>query len=246
MRSENSMKDRAMRAFPPLTSLAYLLRGYVSLSRLEKHECNICRYTGHFSPFGDPPRRGAVCPACGSVERHRLIGLWVESQADIVEGAKILHFAPEPRLTALFRARSSAYQSADLDPRNADIALNIEEIELPDDSIDLVVCSHVLEHVQDSKALSEINRILKPGGRAILMFPIVEGWDATYEDPAHISEAERTQYYGQGDHVRMFGRDVRKRIEDAGFVLSEFTAIEPLVARYGLLRGEKVFIGTKP
>ena len=78
------------------------------------------------------------------------------------------------------------------------------------------------------------------------MFPIVEGWDRTYEDPAHASPAARTVYFGQYDHVRMFGRDVRDRIRNAGFSLSEFTAVEPEVARYGLVRGEKLFIATKP
>ena len=79
----------------------------------------------------------------------------------------------------------------------------------------------------------------------MLMFPIVEGWEHTYENPAHTSPQDRITYFGQVDHVRMYGRDVRDRITGAGFKLSEFTAEEPNVARYGLLRGEKVFVATK-
>lgn len=179
------------------------------------------------------------------MERHRLLGLWVDAHADAVDGTSILHFAPEPVLSKLFGSRSCAYRSADLNPQAADTVLNIEAIDLPDESIDLIVCSHVLEHVDDAKALREMRRILKPGGKALLMFPVVEGWDQTYEEPAHISSAARTLYFGQDDHVRMFGRDVRTRIRDAGFDLTEFTAEEPWVARHGLVRGDKVFVAAK-
>ena len=173
------------------------------------------------------------------------MGLWLEANRDVVNGARILHFAPESTLAGLLQSHSSEYRSADLEPNIADTVLNIEEIDLPDDSVDMVVCSHVLEHVDDVRALREIRRILAPNGRALLMFPIVEGWDHTYEDATHTSPADRTKYFGQADHVRMFGRDVRDRITGAGFDLSEFTADEPSVSIHGLMRGEKLFIATK-
>jgi len=215
------------------------------LAKAEVHTCNLCGYRGRFLPFGDPPRRGAACAACGSKERHRLLGLWVAANEDVLATARTLHFAPELVLKKLFQEKAAVYQSADISPGVADTVLNIEDIDLPDNSVDLVVCSHVLEHVDDSKALREIHRILGPGGRALLMFPIIEGWDHTYEDPAHDTNEARTLYFGQYDHVRMFGRDVRDRIKKAGFQLSEFTAEEPAVAEYGLMRGEKVFVATK-
>lgn len=245
-RSRTTFNDHVGKRIPSLASVRLLLRGIASLSKPEKHDCNLCGYSGRFWPFGDPPRRGAACASCGSKERHRLLGLWVSANSTAVDGAKILHFAPEPLLTTLFRERSSAYQSADLDPQFADTVLNIEAIDLPDNSIELVICSHVLEHVDDSKALAEMHRILKPGGLALLMFPVVEGWGRTYENPDHTSAGDRTRYFGQHDHVRMFGSDVRERIRAAGFVLTEFTAEEPDVSRYGLMRGEKVFVATKP
>ena len=173
------------------------------------------------------------------------MGLWLSANSSDVDGAKILHFAPEPVMMGLLKRRSSEYLSADLVPDNVDLMLNIENIDLPDKSFDLVVCSHVLEHVDDAKALEEMHRILRPGGFALLMFPIIEGWDETYEDPAHTTLAARETYFGQSDHVRMFGRDVRDRIRKAGFNLSEFTAREPNVARYGLHRGEKIFVADK-
>jgi SAM-dependent methyltransferase len=223
----------------------HLLRATAVLAKAERYDCNLCGYSGRFLPFGDPPRRGALCGRCRSAERHRLLGLWVSSNPDAVDGRRVLHFAPEAVTAELLRGRAGRYRSADLDPGAADIVLDIEDITLPDESVDLVVCSHVLEHVDDAKALHQIGRILAPGGRALLMFPIVEGWERTYENAAHASEVERIRYFGQRDHVRMFGRDVRDRIRRAGFGLDEFTAEEPFVARHGLQRGQKVFVATK-
>jgi SAM-dependent methyltransferase len=222
-----------------------LFQGIVNLSRIEQHECNLCGFAGRFWPFGNPPRRGAQCGNCGSLERHRLVGLWLDANAAIVSDSRVLHFAPEPILSRLLRQRSKHYLSADLNPQAADVGMDIENIDLPNGSVDLVVCCHILEHVDDRKALNEIARILAPDGLALFMFPIVEGWRDTYENPAHTSSTDRIKYFGQSDHVRMFGGDVRQRICDAGFALTELTAEEPNVARYGLVRGEKVFIAAK-
>lgn len=241
-----SAKSLIRRAVPKTRSeqhVRLMAKSIKNLCQPEVRECNLCGYRGRFWPDGNPPRKAAVCGNCGLKERHRLVGLWL-STTDI-SGLNILHFAPEPGLKKLFKFKAGEYRAADLNPAKADIVLNIEDIDLPDESVDLVVCSHVLEHVDDAKALHELHRILVPGGRAVLMVPVVEGWDHTYEEPAHTSPEDRFLYYAQHDHVRMFGRDVRDRIRDAGFHLTEFTAEEPNVARYGLRRGEKVFIATK-
>ena len=241
-----SLRTRVRTSVPvPVWNVKSTLRAIRNISKTEKHECNLCGQFGYFLPFGDPPRRGVHCAECGSLERHRLLGLWLGANSGVVDGAKILHFAPEPAMMGLMKRRSSEYRSADLVPGNVDLVLNIENIDLPDKSFDLVVCSHVLEHVDDARALEELFRILTPGGVALLMFPIIEGWDETYEDPLHTTPAAREIYFGQSDHVRMFGRDVRDRIRRAGFNLSEFTAREPNVARYGLHRGEKIFVADR-
>jgi len=74
----------------------------------------------------------------------------------------------------------------------------------------------------------------------------VEGWDSTFEDSARTTPEERLLYFGQHDHVRFFGRDARERLSAAGFDVEEYTAIEPHVSRYGLARGEKIFICSRP
>lgn len=247
MAQKLSFRGRIRQMTPrPLLNLRLLVLAMVNICKMDTRECNLCGYQGRFLPFGKVPRRSAYCPGCGSIERHRLVGLWISKNAEAVDRSKLLHFAPEPGLTRLFKGRVAEYRSADIDPHLADTVLNIEQIDLPDESVDLVLCSHVLEHVDDTKALGEIHRILVPGGRALLMFPLVDGWERTYEDPTHTSDEARTKYYGQADHVRYYGRDVRDRIQGAGFTLSEFTAEEPDVARYGLMRGDKLFVAAKP
>jgi SAM-dependent methyltransferase len=216
-----------------------------NLAKADKYECNLCSYAGRFWPFGDPPRRGATCGSCGSQERHRLLGLWIRANRGIVRDSEILHFAPEVPVAHLLKENAASYQSADLQPGVADLVLNIEEIDLPNESMDLIVCSHVLEHVDDAKALREVYRVLRVDGLALFMFPVVEGWDRTYENPSVVTTSDRVKHFGQFDHVRMFGRDVRDRIVGAGFSLTEFVAEEPDVGRHGLMRGERLFIATK-
>ena len=216
----------------------------------ERLNCPVCENQSRFLAFGQPPRFNALCPRCGALERHRLLKLWIDAHGDLVDGKRVLHFAPEAIVARLLRERSAEYVGADIDPGNADVVLNIEDIALDSETYDLVVCLHVLEHVDDKAALSEVYRILSPGGAAVFMFPIVEGWPTTLEEediPVPIrSTADRIKYFGQYDHVRYFGRDVRERIRAAGFDLEEYVATEPDVSTHGLMRGETAFVARKP
>jgi SAM-dependent methyltransferase len=208
--------------------------------------CNVCGYRGRFQAAGKPRRIDARCPKCGSAERYRLLALWLDRDGGFLKNAQVLHFAPEAGLAAMLKTRVGRYESGDLAPGKADRVLNIEAIAAPDAAYDCVVCSHVLEHVDDKKALLEIYRVLKPGGVALIMLPIIEGWAKTYENPSVASAEDKKRHYGQSDHVRYYGADVRERIRDAGFQLTEFTAEGPDVLTYALQRGEKVFIARKP
>jgi SAM-dependent methyltransferase len=208
--------------------------------------CSVCSYVGRFQAAGRPRRLDARCPKCGSAERYRLLALWLDRHGGALRTARVLHFAPERGLAELLKARVGSYQSADITPGRADLVRNIEEIAEADASFDCVVCSHVLEHVDDRKALSEVYRVLKPGGIALIMLPVIEGWSKTYENMAVVTPEDRMRHYGQFDHVRYYGADVRDRIRAAGFRLAEFTAEGEDVLTFGLQRGEKVFIATKP
>jgi SAM-dependent methyltransferase len=207
-------------------------------------ECNLCGYRGYFATAGKGTRPDVKCPRCNSVERHRLFKLWFDRNRVIVEDRDVLHFAPERSIARLIRPFAQSYSSADLVPGRADKVLNLEALDIADASYDCVVCLHVLEHVDDRQALREIRRVLRPTGSAIIMVPVVEGWAETYEDATITSPKLRALHFGQADHQRIYGADIRTRIRNGGFNLAEFTAWGPDVLRYGLLSGEKVFVAT--
>lgn len=208
--------------------------------------CPICGYSGLFdlTTYGNPPRWDSQCPSCTSNERNRLLCIAFKS-LQINRGPAILHFAPEKCLESWFRTSYDKYTTADLKSERAELILNIEKIKLNDESVDVVICSHVLEHVNDGKALSELFRILRSGGALLAMVPIVEGWHGTYEDPAIVTPKDRWIHYGRVDHLRFYGADFRERVRAAGFQISEYTAEGRETVEYGLLRGEKVFICRK-
>lgn len=221
------------------STITQLRRGAKPYNR----ECNVCGYSGFFEPFGWPIRPEAKCPHCGSLERGRLFKLWLDVNRDAIAGKRILHFAPDA-VERLLRPLSSYYTTADL-AQGKDLQIDIENMTLPDAAFDIVVCSHVLEHVNDRAALSEIHRVLSPRGMALLMVPIVEGWAASYEDSAITEPRQREIHFGQWDHVRYYGADFRNRVLKAGFDLQEFTSTGPLVVKHGFDLGEKLFIATK-
>jgi SAM-dependent methyltransferase len=198
-----------------------------------------------FKAYGHPPRYNAQCGDCGAMERHRLFALFLRENPRLGTGI-VIHFAPESYMQPMLRLRADSYRSADLYRKGVDMVLNIERLDLPDESIDLFLASHILEHVDDRMALMQMHRCLKPGGSAIIMVPIVEGWDESYEDSSITTEKERERHFGQKDHVRLYGRDLRDRIQEAGFELAEFTARPSDTVKYALSWGEKVFVAQKP
>jgi len=186
-----------------------------------KVECPICG--GHFRkflPYGyGKAMDNRLCPKCLSLERHRLLWLYLKEKTGFfTDHLKVLHFAPEQPFLKRFRAlKNLDYTTADLDSPIADLHLDVTNIDLPDEQYDVVICNHVLEHVSDAgKAFSEIKRILKPGGWAVLMVPINPDVD-TWEDPTITDPEERKRCFGQYDHVRQFGRDYAHVLERAGF-----------------------------
>jgi SAM-dependent methyltransferase len=208
--------------------------------------CPICDYYGSFGPFGAALRYDARCPSCASLERHRLVWLMICRHGILTKQHSVLHFAAESVLRKRVQTLVGRYETAELrESARPDHLVNIEAIDLPDESYDRAICNHVLEHVDDRKALAELYRILRPGGIAVLTTPIIEGWAETYENPAVTGKSERLLHFAQSDHVRIFGRDLRDRIRAAGFALDEMVAKEPDVHRYGLMRGETVFLATK-
>jgi SAM-dependent methyltransferase len=218
----------------------------ISHANATAKRCPICGYFGFFRGFGDPLRTAAQCPRCGSLERHRLLALAVQRGNVRVAGRDIIHVAAEPSLSAVFKqAAPRTYRISQYPDSGAELNLNLENLSLADDSLDVMIANHVLEHVDDRRALAEIHRVLKPGGDFICMVPIVEGWKTTYENHAITLPRDRAAHFGQYDHVRFYAADFRDRLARAGFSLREIDATPADVIAFGLLRGEKVFVATK-
>lgn len=206
------------------------------------HECPICGYSGVFGAAGLPVRLGAICPRCRSGERQRLLYLAIE-RLHLLTGVRCLvHFAPENCLAKLITKYVVDYRTADLLPGRASMVLNIEKIDLPDKSADVIIAMHVLEHVDDIAALGEIRRVLVPGGMLITAVPIIEAWTTTYEDSTVASKKDRALHFGAADHRRWYGRDFRKRVQEAGFTFEEFIGDGSDSVKYGLVRGDCIFI----
>ena len=137
--------------------------------------------------------------------------------------------------------------TCDLVPGRGDLAIDITRIDLPDSSFERVLCSHVLEHVPDDRqALAELHRVLAPGGIAIVNVPMDLRLERTDEDPTVTDPEERRWRYWQEDHVRLYGRDFRLRLEEAGFEVEHVRPTDTLTPEQiewqRLGRGEDVFL----
>lgn len=240
------LKRRVRHLFAADTPEAQYARHILKqLDGVHPRACNICGYAGLFKAHGLPPRYDERCPACNSLERQRHQALWIAASTVELRGKRILHFSPEALLSTIYRDLASTYASANIVQGLGDLTLNIEHIDQPDGAWDVVVANHVLEHVNDRKALGEIRRVLTPGGLAILSFPIASGFEQTYENPDITAKADRALHFGQWDHIRYYGADAADRIAAAGFQVTVFGAREPFVHRHGLSRSERLFLARR-
>jgi SAM-dependent methyltransferase len=218
-------------------------------------ECPIC---GHhyrkFLPYGRiNPRQNALCPHCLSLERHRLIWVYLKEKTNFFSAKQdVLHIAPEPCFMARFeKQHGDRYITADIESPLAKVKMDIHAIPFPENKFDVVLCNHVLEHVEDDiKAMREIQRVLKPGGYAIMQVPFFAPVpDVTFEDVSITGLREREKAFGQSDHVRKFGKDYSQRIERSGLKAEASTFAAELpegeVKRQGLVRNEILYIGWK-
>ena len=166
----------------------------------------------------DGVRQDVVCPACGALPRHRILAKWGETRRELFDGKDVLYFAPERGMTGWLKKNGIRYKTADLFDEDVDLKLDIQDTKLPENSYDVIICNHVLEHVGDyRKALSEMQRILRPGGCFICSFPTSQDVDFVDEDPSVVSDEARLQRYGQSDHVRLFGKHADQILRECGF-----------------------------
>ncbi|MEI9922134.1 MAG: class I SAM-dependent methyltransferase [Bacteroidota bacterium] len=220
-----------------------------------KVECPVCQHHyREFLPYGRiNPRPNALCPSCLSLERHRLIWLYLKEKTNFFSAKlDVLHIAPEHCFMKPFEEQhGDRYITADIESPLAKVKMDIHEMPFGEGKFDVVLCNHVLEHVTDDiKAMSEIRRVLKPGGWAIMQIPFFAPVpDVTFEDASITDKREREKIFGQDDHMRKYGKDYARRIERAGLKAVEdrfvFELGEEKVKRFGLARSEVIFKGVK-
>ena len=212
--------------------------------------CPVCDISYRkFLPYGRlNPRENALCPDSLSLERHRLMWLYLKDKTNFFsDNLKVLHIAPEICFIDIFKKMNNLdYTTADLESPLAEVKMDVHEIPFEDHSFDVVFCNHVMEHVDDDiKAMSEINRVLKKGGWAIIQSPQDYSRTETLEDPSITDPKERERVYWQSDHVRLFGLDYGQRLEKGGFKVKEDKYVMELpaetVRRYALPPNEIIY-----
>ncbi len=201
-----------------------------------------------FLPYGyEHPRDNVLSPSTLSLERHRLLWLYLKQETDFFTSPKkVLHVAPEQAFYKRFRKQQNLdYLTTDLFSPLADVKADIRNFPFEDDSFDFILCNHVLEHiVEDDKAMSELFRVMKKGGTGIFQVPMDQNAAATFEDPNITDPKERAKVFGQYDHVRLYGLDYFDRLRRAGFVVEGIDLTQHMsdadIERYRLPKGELI------
>ena len=199
-----------------------------------------------FLPYGyEKQRDDVLSPSTLSLERHRLLWLYLQSETDFfVKPLKMLHFAPEQAFYRRFRQQQNLdYTTTDLSSPLADVKADICQLPFEDNTFDVIFCNHVLEHIpDDTQAMRELYRVLKPGGWAVLQIPQDLSRATTFEDDSITDPKERAKIFGQYDHVRVYGRDYFDKLRSIGFEVQEVDYTQKMskeqVERYCLADGE--------
>ena len=174
-----------------------------------------------FLPYGyGKQRENALSPGTLSLERHRQMWLYLKNETDFfTKNYKVLHIAPEQEFLRKFKKMKNLdYTSADLFSPIVDVKADILDLPFEDESFDVIFCNHVLEHIEDdTKAMSELYRVMKKGGWGIFQIPMKNSLEKSYEDFSIKDPKERQKHFGQYDHVRWYGMDYFERLKNAGF-----------------------------
>jgi SAM-dependent methyltransferase len=215
---------------PLLIRLSYLFKKIAPIVyKGNKVECPVCnRSYSKFLSYGSSiaHRENVLCPGDLTLERHRLMWLYLKDHSNFFSNDKlnVLHIAPEQCFHQRFKQQENLnYLTGDLVSPIADLHFDLHQIPLEENRFDVIFCNHVLEHVDDAnQCMRELFRVMKPGGWGIMQVPQDFDRDITFEDPSIKSEEDRERYYWQKDHVRLFGKDYPNWLEKAGFKVEVF------------------------
>ena len=206
-----------------------------------------------FLTYGyEKQRENVLSPSTLSLERHRLLWLYLKNKTNFFTAkAKVLHFAPEQAFYKRFKDLPSLeYITTDLNSPLADVKADICNLPFDDNTYDIILCNHVLEHIPDDRsAMSELYRVMKPGGWGIFQIPQDLSREKTFEDDSITDKKERARIFGQYDHVRIYGRDYFNKLRAIGFDVLEENYTENLsseeIDKYRLAKGEIIPLVSK-
>jgi len=201
-----------------------------------------------FLPYGyGKQRENALSPSTLSLERHRLMWLFLRDETTFFTSdkkLKTLHIAPEQCFLDIFRKQQNLeYITSDLESPIADVKADICDLPFKDNSFDVVFCNHVLEHItDDKKAMQELFRVMKKGGFGIFQIPQDIARETTFEDNSITDKKERAKIFGQYDHVRIYGRDYFNKLRSIGFKVDEIDYTQKItrekLERFCLMKNE--------
>ncbi|MFG6686350.1 class I SAM-dependent methyltransferase [Mariniflexile sp. HNIBRBA6329] len=201
-----------------------------------------------FLPYGyGKQRNNVLSPSTLSLERHRLLWLYLKNETDFFtskEKLKVLHFAPEQCFLKRFRKLNNLdYTTTDLLSPIADVKADICNLPFPNNTYDVILCNHVLEHIpDDTKAMQELYRVMKVGGMGVFQIPLDLNRAVTFEDNTITDKKKRAEIFGQYDHVRVYGRDYFDKLRSVGFKVEEVDYTSKLsevdIIKYCLAKGE--------
>ncbi|MFK5879234.1 MAG: class I SAM-dependent methyltransferase [Flavobacteriaceae bacterium] len=233
---------------PILIKLSYIARPFIAFTlKGNKYTDPIDgKSFSKFLPYGyETQRENVLSPSTLSLERHRLLWLYLKEKTDFfITQKKVLHFAPEQAFYKRFKKMQNLdYTTTDLNSPLADVKADICNLPFDDNSFDVIFCNHVLEHIpDDTKAMQELFRVLKKGGMGIFQIPQELDRKITFEDDSIIDKKERATIFGQYDHVRIYGRDYFDKLRTIGFKVDEVdysaTLTEEQIKKYCLTKGE--------
>ncbi len=239
---------------PWLIRLSYVFKFFAPVVyKGNKVECPVCKKSFRkFLSYGSnvAHRENVLCPYDLTLERHRLMWLYLQNKSDFFTkpNLKVMHIAPEQCFHKLFKNQKNLdYTTGDLVSPIADLHFDLHQIPLEDNQYEIIFCNHVMEHVTDDlKCMQELHRIMKPGGWGIFQVPIDTNRTSTYEDWSITTPEEREKHFWQYDHVRLYGTNYPNRLEEAGFTVETVDygkEISPeLFDRYRLPKGEMLYI----
>jgi SAM-dependent methyltransferase len=235
----------------PQTARRFARRAYVTARYGGlRYLCPCCQARfRRLASHGTPPRPNRACPNCRALERHRILWLYLSRELNIASrSCRVLHVAPERAIRRhLDSVPNLTYVTTDLNMLEAAVHAELDRLPFADACFDVVICSHVLEHVEhDRESMAEMRRVLAPTGQALIMVPVNRHFAETYEDPSITDPDARKRAFGHPGHLRYYGADVTARLEESGFEVEAIDYVDRLppgeAERIRASRGEVIYV----